>query len=194
MFPKSLIKCAIKIYFYMRIIFITKEKNLKINFNYYMTDLARNNYYLQDFQKMNIKLNREYIKNNKTYYFNEQNIVIDRDLKESQNFFESSIGYIQENLLDGLPGIYLISCKPIILNNNSNCNPSTIYYCSNVNGEDQNKHKLSYKIQLKLIKDKSSTIKRLRLKRDLLLNKNLYDDESTGEIIRRVSDRLKNKR
>ena len=84
-------------------------------------------------------------------------------------------------------------CKPIILNNNSNTNPSTIYYCSNVKGEDQNKHKLSYKNQLKLIKNKSPTLERLRLrKHDLLLNENLYDDESTGD--RRVSARLKNKK
>jgi hypothetical protein len=156
-----------------------------------MSNIAKLNPCLQHLQSRSLKLNRYYKRKNKRFYFNEQLIILDRDLKDSKCFYDSSIGYILRNLLDGLNlkviKKFCIRCRPILMNVTDNLSsPPRIYYCSSLHKSKEINHKLEFNKQNKLInqlnitsspkiKNKSNTIAHVY---DFIFDTDLYTDES----------------
>lgn len=180
--PKSLIKCVIRVYFVIEILFTSSKKNICIDFKQLMSNIAKNNPYLQHLQLNKLKLDREYRQMNKKKFFNYQKIILERNWS-LKSFYDSSIGYVLNNILSGSKVNYVqyfIKSEPIITSVNDNfSSPSRHYYCSNVRGLDQSCHKINFLNQKKIIKSYKSTQKmnESNCSVNLNLNSDLYSDE-----------------
>jgi hypothetical protein len=154
--PKSLIKCLIRVGFVIEIIFTSEYENICVDFKKHMTNIAKHNSCLQHLQLKKIHLNREYRqKNKKKIYFNQQKIILERDSSALKSFFESSIGFILNNLLAGLDDVnFFIKSEPIIYETDPVIHtPTKHYYCSNIQSNHQSLHKKNFLNQIKHIKN-----------------------------------------
>jgi hypothetical protein len=181
--PKSLVKCRIRICFIIEIVFTTRKKNICINFNQHMSNTAKNNPDLQHLKLNKLDLSREYTHLNNRYYFNNQKIILERDSSANKSFFESSIGFVLDNLLERIKELnkveFFIKSEPIILsvNDNFSC-PVKQYYCSNTHVDAQNAHKKSFANLKKILKSykKRHALNESNYSQTFILNSD-YDDE-----------------
>jgi hypothetical protein len=176
----SLIKSRIKVMFFLKIIYISKYKHVAIQFNDHMTNLAKNNYYLEGFKNSKLFLDRSFDYENEKYFFNEQHLILERPIEYINNCYDSSIRLFLDHVLLGYDKSLInlfIRSKPYIYKSNLNVPPpSTIYYCSNVKSKSKYRSKFNSLNNL-LKRNKLSGPKRHVLVNEFKLDTNLYDNE-----------------
>jgi hypothetical protein len=181
----SLIKSRIKVIFVLKIIYMSKHQNVTIRFNDHMTNLAKNNYYLEGFKNSKLFLDRSFDYENKTYFFNEQHLILERPIEYINKCYDSSISLFLDHVLLGydksLIKLYIRS-KPYIYKSNLNVPPPpAIYYCSNVKAKSEYRSKFNSLNNLLKHKEISGP-KRHVLVNEFKLETNLYDNECDEEV------------
>lgn len=122
----------IKVMFYLKIYILSRSKS-KIYFKSIMSTAAKNNYYTEHLRNRTLDLNIKTRYNRRNYYSNVLNLVLTRPSWSPASFFESSIGYVLDNVLNFINrckiSVIIIS-KPVMLDNQGNKPVPIIYYSS----------------------------------------------------------------